>query len=67
MLLEFVLLVSQHLQILVELVHLVQAWASQLQEEAHVYMKTCLLILNLYHIMVGWFIPVAPTWSTGHP
>jgi hypothetical protein len=46
-LLEFVLLVSQHLQTLVELVHLVQVWASQLQEEAHVYMETCLLILFL--------------------
>jgi hypothetical protein len=66
MLLEFVLLVSQHLQILVELVHLVQVWASQLQEEAHMCMKTCLLIPKLYHILVGWFIPVASTWCTEH-
>jgi hypothetical protein len=37
MLLESVLPVSQHLQTLAELVHLVQVWASQLQQHLHVH------------------------------
>jgi len=44
MLLESVLLVSQHLQTLGELVHLVQVWASQLQQHLHVHKSKLTLI-----------------------
>jgi len=45
MLLESVLLVSQHLQTLGELVHLVQVWASQLQQHLHVHKSELTLLL----------------------
>jgi hypothetical protein len=29
--------------------------------------KIWIISIPQYAFMVGWFIPVAPTWSIGHP